>query len=188
MSETWDAVSAVATTLAVIVALGIPIGSWLHKKRAASTKANLVASRLIEPVKALEEGARDLMVYFTFQSDDPSASDLVYINRVAKLGSLASSINVDVLQALFVLPNGCAGRLAVALGVIDVFAREVEFLKSDSDWVLKFDLQRTYYVEQWRGQSSTAADYLGVVRRELQKAANKVASRPKPQEIYDESN
>lgn len=188
MSDTWDAVSAIATTAAVIVALGIPIGSGRQKKQVASRKANLVASRLIEPVKALEQGVREEMVYLTFYKDEDDGFDVSHAPRIARLGSLASSINIEVLQDLFVLPNDCAGRLAVALGVIDVLARDVESVMSGAAWTRKIALQRALHISQWKDQTSTAADYLGVVRRELQKAADKVAERPKPEELYDESN
>lgn len=182
----WEALSAIGTLGAVGVALIFSIWSEAQKWRRDRQRARLVASRLIEPVKALEEGLRSEMVRFTFYDGDEDGSDVSHAPRIARLGSLASSINVEVLQDLFALPNGCAGRLAVALGIIDVLARDVELAMSSGHWSKKIGMQREFFVDRWRDQASKGSYYLAVVQKELQAAAEVIATIPSPEEIYDE--
>jgi hypothetical protein len=185
----WEALSAIGTlgTLgAVGVALGFSIWSERQKWCRDRQRARLVASRLIEPVKALEEGMRSEMVRFSFYNEDDDRSDESHAPNIARLGLLAGSINVEVLQDLFALPNGCAGRLAIALGIIDALARDVEAVMSTGRWSTMIELQRALFVGRWRDQASKGADYLAVVQRELQAAADVIAKLPSPEEIYDE--
>ncbi|MBD8621708.1 hypothetical protein [Pseudomonas sp. CFBP 13727] len=188
MSNAWEVASAIGTLGAVIVALGIPVVSAWKGKQVHRQKADLIASRLIEPVKALEEGLRSEMVSYTFYNDAEHSSDQSHAARIVRIGSLANSINVDVLQDLFILPNGCAGRLAIALGIIDVLTRDVEVVMSQGKWPKLIEMQRLFLVSQWREQASNCADYLAVVRRELQKAADRIAKMPSPEEIYDNNH
>jgi len=173
---------------AVVVALALAGSSGLQKWLSDRRRARLVASRLIEPVKVLEDELRSEMVTFAFYNDDNHGSDDSYALRVLRLGSLASSINVEALQDLSSLPNDCAGRLAVALGIIEVLARDIETVTSTRQWSELIEIQRTFHVNRWRDQASKGADYLAVVRRELQAAADRIAKLPTPEEIYEGDN
>jgi len=140
---------------------------------------------LIEPVKVLEDELRTEMLLFYLYNDAEHGTDDTYALRVARLGTLASSINVEALLDLSSLPNGCAGRLAIALGVIEVLARDIEAVTTTKKWSDLVEFQRTIYISKWREQAGVGADYLTAVLRDLQKASDDIATFPTREELYE---
>lgn len=180
----WEMLSALGTLAAVGVALSVTWWSERQRRITESNRGKLVASRLIEPIRVLEDELRNEMLLFYLRNEDDGTDDS-YALRVARLGALAGSINVDTLRDLSSLPNGCAGRLAVALGIIEVLARDIEAVTSTRKWSDLIELQRNIYVSKWREQAGEGAGYLAVVLRELQKASDQIATFPTPEELYE---
>jgi hypothetical protein len=180
----WDALSAVGTLLAVVVALGLALLSEFQRRKGNKKRAGLVASRLLESVMLLADEVRHRMAAFAFYEDGRDGNNDGFADEVLTLRRLVEAISLESIYALEPLPGNCASRLAMALGIIDALGREVEYAKALQPWKQMSPEWRKHYTARWMSLCSSAADYLHMVRSELESAAGVAAPRPSAEDIY----
>lgn len=180
----WEALSAIGTLLAVVLALGLALYAEMQNAWGGRKKAGLVAARLLESVQLLREEVRYQMAVFAFYEDEQDGNQTNFGDRALTLRRLVEPISLEYIYALEPLPGNCANRLAMALGIVDALGREIEYAKSQQPWTQMSPQRRIHLTKRWMSLSSSAVDYLALVQSELESAAGIAAPRPSPEEIH----
>lgn len=180
----WEALSAIFTTLAVFVALGLSLSTERKSARIERQRAGLVAARLLETVRYAADRTHHQMAMLAFYNDERDWSKDDFLGDLALVGQMLEGVGIATIQALEPLPNNTANRLAMAIGVVDTLTREVEGLGARRAWSELGTSARRHYVDRWGSLATRATDYFRVVQRELESAAEVAAPRPSAEEIH----
>lgn len=109
----WDVLTALATTGAVFVALGIALIEGWRRRREELMRAKLVAASLALPLVVDVSRLGRILEWLTqAQQIDPTPED--YLQHVEELEAIDPQVSRDELTDIAVLPNDCARNIASA--------------------------------------------------------------------------
>jgi len=180
----WEALSAIGTLLAVIVALGISLYSSKAGAKADQDRAELAAAKMLSPISSLTWKVSGLFAWFAFNSIETEDPTAIVLKQIDELDVLASSITIDSLYPLLKLPSHAAKRSARALGLIHTFTNDVRATLNHPSWRCIGQGQKTTTYEAWAGQLSEIKDLLEIAEWVCKASAQSGAPRPTSDEIH----
>lgn len=180
----WEALSAIGTLLAVIVALGISVHSSKASAKSEMDRAELAAAKMLSPISSLTWKVSGLFAWFAFNSIEAKDSTSRVMKQIDELDALASSITIDSLYPLLKLPSHAAKRSARALGLIHTFINDVRATMNHPSWERIGHSQKAATYEAWVGRLSEIKDLLEIAERVCEASAQSGAPRPTSEEIH----
>ncbi len=177
----WEALSAIGTVAAVVVALGISGQSAWANRRADKDRAQLAAARMLSPLSGLERKASFISLCFAFEPIEPDPNVL---KALVELEALSKTISIEDLYPLLKLPRHAAKRSARALGQIQLFVSAAHALLTHQTWIDLENHQRAVYYNSWFEMLSEIKDHLTVAVSVCESAASAGAPRPSPEEKH----
>lgn len=181
----WNALSAVGTLLAVLVALWFSVQSVRSNGRADKDRSELAAAKMLSPISDLERKASYLFVWFCFTGEkEPEGQYMNTLIAIQELSVMARAISIEDLYPLLHLKRHAAKRAARALGLIQTFSSDACAVLTHHTW--SNVSAREIHHERWRTVLSEIKDHLAVAVIACETAASMGAPRPTPDEIYDQ--
>lgn len=180
----WEALSAIGTVIAVIVALGISVHSARANGKAEMDRAELAAAKMLSPLSNLAWKVSGLFGWFAFNDYEPEGSDAKVMKSLAELDTLVNSITIEDLYPLLKLPSHAAKRSAMALGLIHTFVNDVREGITHPSWVDIGATNKTAEYKRWFEMLSVIKDHLDVSVHECEASAQRGAPRPTSDEIH----
>lgn len=180
----WEALSAIGTVIAVVVALGISVHSARASGKAEMDRAELAAAKMLSPLSSLTWKVSGLFAWFAFTDYESSDSDAKVIKSLDELDALANSITIEDLYPLLKLPSHAAKRSARALGLIHTFVNDVRGGIAHPSWVDIGATNKTAEYKRWFEMLSVIKDHLEISVRVCEASAQSGAPRPTSDEIH----
>lgn len=180
----WDAISAISTFLAVIVALGISVHSSKSSAKSEMDRAELAAAKMLSPISTLTWKVSEIFAYFAFKSAEFQVSTAGTLKLIDELDALASSITIDDLYPLLKLPSHAAKRSARALGLIHTLVADVRSVLNHPHWEDALPASKGATYQSWISFLSETKDLLEVSERVCEASAQSGAPRPTSDEIH----
>jgi hypothetical protein len=180
----WDAISAISTFLAVIVALGISVYSSRSSAKSEMDRAELAAAKMLSPISTLTWKVSGLFAFFAFRPEEGDVSTASTLKLIDELEALSSSITIDDLYPLLKLPSHAAKRSARALGLIHTLIADVRAVMSHPYWEDGLPASKGATYQSWIGLLSEIKDLLEVSERVCEASARSGAPRPTSDEIH----
>lgn len=180
----WEALSAIGTVVAVIVALAISVHSAKASGKAEMDRAELAAAKMLSPLSSLAWKVSGLFAWFAFTDYEPSDLDAKVMKNLDDLDALANSVTIDDLYPLLKLPSHAAKRSARALGLIHTFVNDVRGAINHPSWVDIGTTNRTAEYKRWFEMLSVIKDHLEISVRVCEASAQSGAPRPTSDEIH----
>lgn len=182
MDSPWEMLSAIGTLAAVVVALWVSGHAAYLTHRADKDRSELVAARMLSPLKELDGKASYIRASLASQPTDQVRDDTATLMAIKELSSLAQSISVEDLYPLLDLKSHAAKRAAMALGLIQSFSNHAIALLMHSSW--SDVATRDIHIRRWIALLSEIVDHLAVAVAACQAAALTGAPRPTIEEIH----
>lgn len=180
-----EAVSAIGTVAAVIVAIGIALRDSYRRNRESQQRAILVAARLGPEFQRSIDEVMSLFAKLEF-THLSTGEMLEHADFVACLHQLrVPLIGAHDLDSLAALPKNAAYRLARALAILDYeFSCLVDRHRNhrEGDMHVVSDEE----VEDVRSRLLPPLDMLRLAVQEMERAARPLVARPEPEEMYVE--
>lgn len=167
----WEALSAIGTLGAVVVALGIAGHSAWANRRAENDRSELAAAKMLSPLSAIERKAAYLSVCFAFAESDFAEPNPNVLAALDELEALARAVSIEDLYPLLKLPRHAAKRSARALGLIQTFVNETYALLAHKSWPEMDNRQRAIHYSSWLQKVSEIQDHLTVAVSVCESAA-----------------
>ena len=180
----WDALSAIGTILAVIVALGISIYSSRTSAKADMDRAELAAAKMLSPLSALERKAQWIYMWFEFGGAEPGVPDANLIEALDELEVLQEAISIEDLYQLLKLPSHAAKRSAKALGMTQAFVSDARPIIAHYSQIKPEGSQMRIHYKRWCSMLSEINDHLTIAVAVCEKASLTGAPRPTSEEMY----
>jgi len=180
----WEALSAIGTVIAVIVALGISVHSARANGKAEMDRAELAAAKMLSPLSNLACKVSGLFGWFAFNDYEPDDSDAQVMKSLDELDALANSITIEDLYPLLKLPGHAAKRSAMALGLVHTFVNDVRGGITHPSWVDIGATNKNAEYKRWFEMLSVIKDHLGVSVMACEASAQRGAPRPTSDEIH----
>lgn len=180
----WEALSAIGTVLAVIVALGISVCSAISSGKTEMDRAELAAAKMLSPLSSLAWKVSEMFAWFAFSDCEPPDSGAKVMKDLDELEVLANSITIEDLYPLLKLPSHAAKRSARALGLIHTFVSDVRGAITHPSWVGIGTTKKAAAYKRWFEMLSAIKDHLEVSVRVCEASAQSGAPRPTSDEIH----
>lgn len=180
----WEALSAIGTLGAVIVALGISVLSARASGKIDMDRAELAAAKMLSPLSSLTWKVSGLFAWFAFTDNESSDSDVWVKKSLDELDLLASNITIEDLYPLLKLPSHAAKRAARALGLIHTFIGDVREVITRPSWAGIDAKRKAAEYKRWFEMLSLIKDHLEISIRVCEASAQSGAPRPTSDEIY----
>lgn len=174
--------SAVGTLAAVVVALGVSGHTAWANRRAEKDRSELAAAKMLSPIIVLEEKARYLYAFFSFDDEESVKQHARVLSLIQEFEVMAKAVSIDDLYPLLHLKSHAAKRAARALGLIQTFSADAIATLLHSSWGA-LRVRKVQY-KRWAGMLSEINDHLSVVVSACADAASTGAPRPTPEEIH----
>ncbi|MDD2056568.1 hypothetical protein N5D52_25035 [Pseudomonas sp. GD03860] len=174
----WDALSAIGTMAAVIVALWVSVQSIFANRSLNRDRAQLAAARMLSPLLALDRKAGFIGLRFGFRHLDEHDVDQSALKALEELQGICKSISIDDLYPLLPLPRHAAKRSAKALGLAEVFFDDAHSMLTHPYWAELDAEQRNLHYDRWMKMLSEIHDHLSVAVFEAESASSTGAPRP----------
>lgn len=178
----WNALSAVGTFSAVVVALWFSVQSVRSSGKVEKDRSELAAAKMLSPIIALERKAGYLYAFFTFDEEESVTQHANALLAIQELEVMAKAISIDDLYPLLHLKSHAAKRAAWALGLIQTFSADAITTLLHSSWGT-LRVRKVQY-KRWAGMLSEINDHLSVAVTACSDAASTGAPRPTPEEIH----
>ncbi|WP_219274052.1 hypothetical protein [Pseudomonas sp. Xaverov 83] len=178
----WNALSAVGTLAAVVVALWFSVQSVRSNGRAEKDRSEMAAAKMLSPLSALESKVSYLFAWFFLEDEEFDGQYTYVFLRVQELEAAARAISIEDLYPLLHLNNHAAKRSARALGLIQTFAADAIGTLTHHSWgnVKQYEP----YHKKWAEMLSEIQDHLAVAVLTCKAAASTGAPRPTAEEIH----
>ena len=180
----WDALSAIGTILAVIVALGISFFSSRSSEKADMDRAELAAAKMLSPLSILERKAQWIYMWFEFSGAEPGLPDSNLIKALDELEMLREAISIEDLYPLLKLPRHAAKRSAKALGMTQAFLSDARATLAHFSEIKPGEPQILTHYKRWSSMLSEINDHLLIAVAVCESASLTGAPRPSPEEMY----
>ncbi|QLJ16228.1 hypothetical protein H0H12_10020 [Pseudomonas putida] len=174
----WDALSAIGTLAAVIVALGVALHPIFANRSLSRDRAQLAAARMLSPLSTLDRKIAFIGLRFGFRNIYEHEVDQTLLRALQELENICKSISIDDLYPLLQLPRHAAKRSAKALGLAEVFFEDAYSMLNHEYWIDLDDRDRGLHYERWTKIISEVLDHLSVALHEVELAALTGAPRP----------
>lgn len=176
----WNALSAVGTLAAVVVALWFSVQSVRLNGRSEKDRSELAAAKMLSPLMTLERKAAALYAHFSFEGEDFVDQHPNVLLEIQMLEVMARSISVEDLYPLLHLEGHAAKRSARALGLIQTFSDDAVAILLHPSW----DPSRGRKImhKRWAGMLAEVNDHLSIAVTVCAAAASTGAPRPMAEE------
>lgn len=178
----WEAISALGTLAAVVVALYLASADRRRLRRDGKVRAHLYAASMTYRLSYARKVALSCQLTATFNNleisiDASDAQAIATIKQTLRMNTFRP--NVDELQALIPLGNNCAHRIARAFDYIDRVRQSIENVGEALTPEIRAQL-----LAEWRGEFGAAVDLLTIALRDCEPATELGAPTPTGQELY----
>lgn len=176
--------SAIATLLAVVVALWSADSAERSRRSEARTMANLVAAEVSVTLRNTLNRFRQLVETIRFESEDDPNLEHEVRRTLETFREPLDPPSMDVLRLLAPLPSNCAGRIARAYRELHYIKQNIEQKGTRLLNVGQSRETRRNVLDEWATRLEHAFEMLSLANYECAKAADAGAPVPSDEERF----
>lgn len=179
----WEALSAVGTCGAVIVALWLSEQSKRNALATATARARIVAATIAGELEGALAQLGAIDANLAFYNHDVHGDGKVF-ERSGFLDQEPYSISLDALAGLIPLSNNCAGRIAWGIAEINSLRQEIKgSMRSPFGWQDMNPDGKYRKVAQWWSRANSIRMRILTAQRDCLREAQLAAPEPTAEEL-----